>query len=145
LDAIGCGYMMKNNKGFTLIELITALAIFSILATLTFSVLIYSNKSFNNQVSDIENLTNVRNGISYITREIRKANTIEVTNNILTLDGTNVYRSENNTITKNGTVIIPKIYQLNIVKAGSKIDIEIISTDEKGIGPSNVSSTIYLR
>jgi prepilin-type N-terminal cleavage/methylation domain-containing protein len=137
--------MIRKNKGVTLIELIISLAILSILISLTFSTLLFSSKSFDSQAGSIENLSNVRNAISYITREIRKSDSIDVTDNILTLNGMDIYKSENNTITKNGNIVISKIHQFSIVKTGSEIDIEIVSTDGTGIAASKVTSTIYVR
>jgi prepilin-type N-terminal cleavage/methylation domain-containing protein len=137
--------MIRKNKGVTLIELIISLAILSIFISLTFSTLLFSSKSFDSQAGSIENLSNVRNAISYITREIRKSDSIDVTDNILTLNGMDIYKSENNTITKNGNIVISKIHQFSIVKTGSEIDIEIVSTDGTGIAASKVTSTIYVR
>lgn len=138
--------MIKNNKGITLVELIVALAIFSIIISLTFSMLLSGNRTFNMQIDDVEDFSSVRNGMDYITREIRKADKVDVLlNNILKLNETDdydgdIYKLHNNSITKNGSIVISNINEFNIKRDNSKIDIEI-----KGKENPPLSSTIYIR
>ncbi|WP_026475849.1 PilW family protein [Alkaliphilus transvaalensis] len=136
--------MIKNNKGITLVELIVALAISSIIIGLIFSTLVFGSRSFNVQADQIDNLSSVRNAMDLITREIRKAESVDINNNVLTLDEY-VYKLENNSITKNGQVIISNIEKFEIVRSNNRIDIEI-SSPERSIGSkTQITSTIYLR
>lgn len=132
--------MIKNEKGVTLIELIVSLAIFSVIISLTLSVLLFGSRTFKMQTNETNNLLNVSNAMHYITKEIRKANQIEIEKGILILNEKDVYKLENNIIMKNTTPMFYNIELFEIAKSSSKIDIKI-----KGIGEEKVESTIYLR
>lgn len=132
--------MIKNEKGVTLIELIVSLAIFSVVVSLTLSVLLFGSRAFKKQTNESNDLLNVRNAIAYLTKEIRKADKVDIRNGILTLNERDVYILENNAIMKNSTPIVYNIDILEIVKSSLKIEIAI-----KGAGGEKVESTIYLR
>jgi prepilin-type N-terminal cleavage/methylation domain-containing protein len=137
--------MSKNKSGVTLIELVVALGLFSILTLLVFSVLSFSSRSFNIQASDIENVSNVRNAVSHITNEIRKADSISISDNVLTIDGSDEYKLLNNSITKNGQILFDNIEEFNIVRSGNKIDIEVASLKGRSNKGYRVTTTIYIR
>ncbi|WP_341876863.1 type II secretion system protein [Defluviitalea saccharophila] len=132
--------MIKNENGVTLIELIVSLAIFSVIISLTLSVLLFGSRTFKMQTNETNNLLNVSNAMHYITKEIRKADQVEIENGILILNEKDVYKLENNIIMKNTTLMFYNIELFEIAKSSSKIDIKI-----KGIGEEKVESTIYLR
>lgn len=65
--------MIKNGKGVTLIELVIVLALLSFVMMIGFSVFSFGFKSFNTQTKNIDNQSNVRYAIGFITKEVRKA------------------------------------------------------------------------
>lgn len=134
---------MKNNKGFTLIELMIVTGLIITVASIVFSPITFSIKSFGNQNEKTNIISDLRRTMDYLTREIRKANEIEVIDNEIKIDLV-VYNLENGNLVKDGNVVIEDIDELNINKLGSKIEIKIVIKDSKGENHS-LSSTINIR
>lgn len=70
--------MKKNIKGFTLIELIIALAIFSVVVFMAFSILVFGNKSFSNGTDRSDVQFDFRMTSSFITDELRNATEVQI-------------------------------------------------------------------
>lgn len=94
------GFIKKNEKGITLIELLAALALVSMVILLASSVQLFGQKQVNNQTNEIQNQSNVRLALNIVTKEIRKASNVSVTNNVLTINNTDIYKLENNILKK---------------------------------------------
>ncbi|WP_453994653.1 prepilin-type N-terminal cleavage/methylation domain-containing protein [Bacillus nitroreducens] len=137
--------MTRNNKGITLIELLAVLALLSMVLLLATSVHLFGQKQMSNQTSQIENQANVRLAINILTKEIRKANRTEVSNNVLTINNTDTYTLEKNEITKNGVAIISSIKDLKISKDGNKIKIDVTSIPDKNNQEVGLSTEIFIR
>jgi prepilin-type N-terminal cleavage/methylation domain-containing protein len=138
--------IQKNEKGVTLIELLVGLALFSMVLLLANSVHLFGQKQVNHQTNEIQNQSNVRLAINIITKEIRKASTVSVTNNILTLNGSDIYKLENSVLKKNNDPLITDIQTFTINKtADDKIIMSIANTPSNNIPQTNLSATIYLR
>ena len=69
---------IKNFKGFTLIELITSLAIFSIVMMLVFSIYTYSIKAFNITQNRYQSQSNDRYAMDMTTNRIRNASLLQI-------------------------------------------------------------------
>ncbi|MCC3356544.1 prepilin-type N-terminal cleavage/methylation domain-containing protein [Bacillus sp. REN16] len=136
--------MVRNNKGVTLIELLAVLALLTLILTLATSVHLFGQRQTSNQTSQIENQANVRLAINILTREIRKANSVEVSNNVLNIDGT-IYKLENNAITKKGSALVSSIKDLQVIKNKNKIQIDITSISDKNDQEVTLSTKIYIR
>lgn len=67
-----------NFKGYTLIELITSLAIFSIVMMLVFSLYTYSIKAYNNTKNRYQSQSNDRYAIDITINRIRNATMLEI-------------------------------------------------------------------
>lgn len=65
--------MMKNNTGFTLIEIIIAAFLFSIISAAVFSVLATGRNSFTAGESQVSVQQACRNGLDAMIRELRQA------------------------------------------------------------------------
>jgi prepilin-type N-terminal cleavage/methylation domain-containing protein len=77
-----------NKKGFTIIELIYGMAIFSVLLSTVISMLNFSNKVFTIGENEDEFLLNGRFAIEYLKEEIRSADLIIPSNKISNLNST---------------------------------------------------------
>ena len=132
--------MINNEQGVTLIELIISLAIFSVIISITLSVLLLGSKTFKQQTTETNDLMNISNAIHYLTKEIRKADQVKGESGMLILNEKDIYKLENQAIMKNSTPVFYNIEAFEINKVSSKIEIVI-----KGIGEEEVESTIYLR
>lgn len=137
--------MIKNKKGVTLIELIIVLSILSIVSSLGFSFYLYGLKNFTTQTVNVNNQSNVRYALSIISKDIRKADSVTVSANIITIDGTLEYKLDGNILMKNGNNLVTDIETFNVTKVGNKITIEIISLPNSVGHTVTLSSEIYIR
>lgn len=149
---IGGVKMIKNEKGVTLIELLAALSILSIILLLAGSIHLFGQKQSLNQTKDIQSQSNVRLALNVITKEIRKATSVTVTVdpitklNVLNLnDNNDVYKFENYTIKKNGQILFENIQTFTPTMSGDKIMITIANQPTNNIPQTSLSATIYLR
>jgi prepilin-type N-terminal cleavage/methylation domain-containing protein len=137
--------MLKNSRGVTLIEILCAIALISMVLLLANSLNIFGLKQVNEQTNDINNQSNVRLAINIITKEIRSAQNVKVSNNILTINNLDIYKLDNHSLTKNGQAIIPDIQKFNIVMNGNQILISIANIPSKNGKQIDLSDTIYIR
>jgi len=134
---------VRSKQGFTLIELVVVLGLISIVISIIFSPIMFSVKNFGIQKEKSVIISNTRTTLDYLTKEIRRADKIEVEDNILNID-LKTYKLENRTLFKDDIKIIEGIDGLNIKKENEKITIEIIINDSKGI-EHKFSTVINLR
>ncbi|AGK55095.1 PilW family protein [Bacillus sp. 1NLA3E] len=139
------GFIKKNEKGITLIELLAALALVSMVILLASSVQLFGQKQVNNQTNEIQNQSNVRLALNIVTKEIRKASNVSVTNNVLTINNTDIYKLENNILKKNNEPLISNIQSFTITKTEDKVTITITNTPSNNQPKTTLSATIYLR
>lgn len=139
------GYIKKNEKGITLIELLVALSLVSMVILLASSVQLFGQKQVNNQTNEIQNQSNVRLALNIITKEIRKASNVSVTNNVLTINNSDIYKLENNILKKNSQPLITNIQSFTITKTDDKVTIIITNTPSNNHPQTTLSATIYLR
>lgn len=149
------GFKMQNNeKGVTLIELLAALSLLSVILLLASSIQMLGLKQSSSQTSDIQNQSNIRLAMNIITREIRKASTVSFvniddtvnTNDQLIINGVDVYKLENNSITKNTNTLITNIQTFTIKKVkDSMYTITIANIPSNNSPLTSLSSTISIR
>lgn len=137
--------MIKNKKGVTLIELIIVLSILSIVSSLAYSVYYFGLKNFNTQTVNVNNQSNVRYALSIISKDIRKSDSVTVSANIITIDGTIEYKLDGNVLMKNGNNLVIDIETFNITRAGNKMTMEITSLPNSFGNTVTLSSKIYIR
>lgn len=134
---------MKNNKGFTLLELILVLGLVGLVLSLIFSPMILSYNSFNAQNEKTNIISDTRATMDYLTREIRKSDKIEVIHNRIILDNV-VYKLKDKDLLKDDKVVSRGIDRLNITKTDKRLEIEITITDNSD-KEHTLSSIIYIR
>ena len=146
--------MQKNEKGVTLIELLAALSLLSVVLLLASSIHMLGLKQSSSQITDIQNQSNIRLAMNIITREIRKASTVSfvniddtvTTNDQLIINGVDVYKLENNSITKNTNTLITNIQTFTIKKVkDSMYTITIANIPSNNSPLTTLSSTISIR
>lgn len=136
---------MKTEKGVTLVEVLAAAALLSIILLLATSVYLFGQKQFTSQTTEIQNQENVSLALDIITKEIRKASTVSVSNNILTINNTDVYQLVNNTINKNNQPLITNIQQFNIQMTNNQITLTIEGLSANNAPQTTLSTTIFIR
>jgi prepilin-type N-terminal cleavage/methylation domain-containing protein len=151
--------MVKNQKGVTLIELLAAISLLSLFLLLANSIHLFGQKQMTNQTSEIQNQSNVRLAMNLITKQIRKASSVTVSNNVLTIDNTDVYKLDNNSLTKNNQPLITNLQTFDIktndagiplangtiIPIGSQISLTIADVPTNNNPQTILSTTIYLR
>jgi prepilin-type N-terminal cleavage/methylation domain-containing protein len=143
--------MFKSNKGVTLIELLAALSLLSIIIVLASSLQIFSQKQTKNQTTEIQNQSNLRLAINVITKEIRSADSVKVPNNnqleIYKMSSKYVYKFENNTLKKDDQPLIPDLQLCTFIPYpnNTSIDYITITITSKSVPASTLKTTIYLR
>ena len=137
--------MIKNRKGFTLIELMIVLALLGVIITSAFSVFSFGFKSFNAQTDNIDNQSKVRHAINDISKEIRRisAPVITISGAEIDVDGV-VYKLQGSTLMKNGNELVSGIKSFNPSILDKKITLKLTSQAKRG-REFTLTSEIYVR
>lgn len=72
---------MKNEKGFTLVEVLAVVVILAIVSAILFNLLTSSNKEYKSQVDDTTNLNELSFIMKEITRDFRKSKIVDIQTN----------------------------------------------------------------
>lgn len=80
--------MLRDKRGFTIIEIVVVLAIIGIVMLMATNLIGFSLKSYTNENVQWEIQQDARHAIQYITRDIRSADTIVVNNDTSFTSGT---------------------------------------------------------
>jgi prepilin-type N-terminal cleavage/methylation domain-containing protein len=129
--------MIKSERGVTLVELLAAISLLSIVLLLASSVHLFGQKQMNFQSDEVQKQSQERLAANLITKEIRKAKTVEVKNpNQLTVNDTDTYKLEGTTIKKNNEEFMTKINGFSVTKNGNQVSLKIGNLPE---------TTIYIR
>lgn len=146
--------MIKNRKGFTLVELMIVLALLGVVIMMGFSVLSFGYKSFNAQADNIDNQSNVRHAISDISKEIRR-NSADITipggaksgdvisGDTIKIDGIQ-YTLKENSLLKNTNELVSGIESFKTSIEVNKITLKITSQAKRG-REFTLTSEIYVR
>ena len=143
---------LKNKKGVTLIELIVILALISMVLVIAYNLFSPSLRGFKRQTDNVDNQANARRVIRDISQEIRKADpvflTIDVVENksISIGDITYVFEGDTNTLLKDGDVFVTGIQSFNPKwnDSDKKVSLEITTLANAG-HEITLSSLIYIR
>nr|WP_309099760.1 prepilin-type N-terminal cleavage/methylation domain-containing protein [Fredinandcohnia onubensis] len=118
--------MIKSERGVTLVELLAAISLLSIVLLLASSVHLFGQKQMNSQSNEVQIQSQERLAANLITKEIRKAKTVEVINpNQLTINDTDTYKLEGTTIKKNNEEFMTKINGFSVSMDGNQVSLKI--------------------
>jgi prepilin-type N-terminal cleavage/methylation domain-containing protein len=113
-----------DEKGITLIEVLCALAIVSMVILLASSINIFGHKQMNDQKVEIQNQSNDRLAMNIITKAIRQADpaTVEVINdqNVLKINGERIYL-DGTSLKKETNILVSDIKKFTIKRNGDQI------------------------
>lgn len=73
--------MREKQKGMTLVELIIGLGLMSMVLTVLYMIFFTGLRSLEHQMENANNQTTARQTLSYIGREIRRAEDVVINNN----------------------------------------------------------------
>ncbi|WP_018931426.1 PilW family protein [Gracilibacillus lacisalsi] len=120
--------MFNNQRGVTLVELLTTITLLSIVLALIGSIHLFSQKQFIHQSEQVNQQSEIRNAITEISRQIRitPSDQISVSDNTLTINHIQ-YRLEGNQLLRNRSVLAENIARFSISLDGSKLKINIES------------------
>lgn len=139
--------MESNAKGVTLIELLLAAALVSVIFGVAFLFYYFGTVSFDNESTSANNQQNLRLVMNDITREIRNTSdevTVDQANSTITI-GANVYKLESNAIMKNDNVLMGNVEKFDVSKNGNIISIEIESKANRSGNTDSLKTTIAIR
>lgn len=129
--------MKRNEKGFTLVEVLATLVLVSIIALLASSIHLFAQNQTNTQREEIHIQSNERAAMRLIKSEIRKAVKVETNHpNELIINGTDEYRLEESDLKKNDITVISGIKKFAVTMHDNQIKLKIGSMPE---------TTIYIR
>ncbi|WP_161993100.1 prepilin-type N-terminal cleavage/methylation domain-containing protein [Sediminibacillus terrae] len=136
---------MTNNKGFTLVELLAVLALLGLIITLAGSVSWFGQKQYTNQLEETKQQSEVRLALKQITKDVRQADSLTVTNNQLELDEI-VYRLEDGLLLRDGRMVAEGIadFLVKSTERGTGVKLKIKGASDAH-QLSEVSTVLYIR
>lgn len=146
--------MKDKQKGMTLIELVIGLGLMSMVLAVLYAIFFTGLKSFDRQIENANNQTTARQTLSYIGREIRRAENIEVYDDnkglVVEYGGSKIeYEFLNNILyrVKNGTKnpMIEGIKDFNIEYLDGTNFLNITVISERHNNPITISTQIRRR
>lgn len=131
----------NNERGITLVELLAAIVLASIVMILIYSVLMTGTKQYKSQFDKNKQVTEISYTLKMITKDIRKTEKpILISSSEIDLNGIK-YSKNGSNITRNGVVIASVIDRFNVVADDDRWIIEI-----KSAGNEETKKTeIYIR
>jgi prepilin-type N-terminal cleavage/methylation domain-containing protein len=87
--------VVKRKRGFTLIEMLIALALLVIICSVTLGIYNNSMKSFDSLSESVDKRGNCRIALDFIVSNLKEATTISTANSCVNLDGHKIYLKNN--------------------------------------------------
>lgn len=82
------GWHLKNENGFTLVELLASLAILSMIISLIGSVTMFGIKQYDTQTSAASQSNDYSYALSVLSKEVRSAEKVDISEGSISVDGT---------------------------------------------------------
>lgn len=136
--------LIHNERGVTLIEVLGAMVVLSIVMVLIANVHIFGQKQFVNQTEQVSHEADVRLAMNILTKEIRSASSISVTNNTIQTD-TGKIELKGSTLQKGSKTIGENIASFSAVQKDGNITLTIKSKANGNQKASSLSTTLYIR
>lgn len=137
---------LKNENGFTLVELLASLAILSMIISLIGSVTMFGIKQYDTQTSAASQSNDYTYALTVLSKEVRSAEKVEISEGSISVDGIVFVQDGSRLIKKTNAeqeVLAENVKSggFQIVKNADKtINITLESTKQK-----MYETTIYLR
>ncbi|WP_203554636.1 prepilin-type N-terminal cleavage/methylation domain-containing protein [Bacillus sp. B15-48] len=130
--------MIKNERGISLVEVLTVLALLSIVLLLASSLHLFGQKQYVSQTDELHIQANERLAVNMLIKEIRKADTVEVDaiQQILIINGTDQYMLDGTELKKGSQIVGTDISEFKVEMSGNQIRLKVGSMPE---------TTIYVR
>ncbi|WP_210468765.1 PilW family protein [Sporosarcina sp. 6E9] len=117
---------LENDRGITLVELLAVIVIGSLMLILISNIHIFGHKQSNDQSENSKNLFDVSYAAKMITKEVRKAETVNAEGDILTLNRGKqneiVFKKQSTSLVMNGSPIVKEISEFIVHPKGSTVD-----------------------
>lgn len=136
--------LIHNERGVTLIEVLGAMVVLSIVMVLIANVQIFGQKQFVNQTEQVSHEADVRLAMNILTKEIRSASSISVTNNTIQTD-TGKIELKGNTLQKGSKIIGENIASFSAVQKDGNITLTLKSKANGNQKAPSLSTTLYIR
>ena len=135
-----------NDRGISLVELLAVLAIGSIILSLVIGVMVNGQKTYSQQTHSAEQLTELRYAIKVITKEVRSAEKMNITEDGLVVQsgGRVVFELRNGQLWQDDSVLAKRISELQLEVKDRVLAISM-ETDGTTGKKQEVNVQIYVR
>lgn len=140
-----------NRKGFTMLELMIALIVFSIIGIGLTTVFVSGIRFYSEEQSQIENQQSLTQFSITLENDVRKSKQATKSINCLNLthnDNTIVaycYNSLNKTITRNSVVVAEGIHTFTLTVITNQIKLTVITSPDQRLTQNTLNYEYYLR
>lgn len=139
----------RHQGGFTLIEMLIAIALIAVVAALAYGVIFQGFQNFTAESEKVEAQSNVRYALTYLSRQIRKGENV----NVITYEGYGIslhidgtyYYYYNHKIYENFNPLVAGIGSLGLSKTGDKVTLVITSTTDSRGNAVSETLDVFLR
>ncbi|GGH86076.1 prepilin-type N-terminal cleavage/methylation domain-containing protein [Pullulanibacillus pueri] len=143
---------IKNTRGLTLVEVLAVIVLLTLVFLLANALHLFGLKQYDIQTEEIKNQSQVRLAMIELTKEIRSADRVEVseTHDRFTITHSDQIKTftlnkQDHTIDKNGHPLIEGISTFSIIQSGSKITLTLKSLPNKSGESVERSTDFYIR
>lgn len=138
--------MIREERGITLVELLGALALMSIVLLLMSSAHFFGQRQFHQQSVDMKHQEEVRFVMRQITSDVRTVGDqgVHLVDDTLHI-GEVTYQLTDQSLLREGKAISEYIEQLNVELNEDKIELSVISRPNNRGKKAELSTTIYYR
>lgn len=140
-----------NRKGFTLLELMIALIVFSIIGVGLTTVFVSGLRFYADEKSQVENQQSLTQFSISLENDIRKSKAASKTLNCLNLTQNNnsvvsyCYNSLNKSITRNTNEVAQNISTFTVTVSSNQIKLTLITSADQRLNQNTLNYEYYLR
>lgn len=135
----------KSESGFTLVELLAALAILSLVIILAGSIHIFGQKQFVQQSEQVSQINDLRYIMASIEQDVRQTPKEEIKFEEDLIVGDTTYSHQGTALYENSELLSNQISSFEVILNEDKIDISLSSTTNGKNKKEVVSTIIYFR
>lgn len=135
----------KSESGFTLVELLAALAILSLVIILAGSIHIFGQKQFVQQSEQVSQINDVGYIMASIEQDVRQTPKEEIKFEEDLIVGDTTYSHQGTALYENSELLSNQISSFEVILNEDKIDISLSSTTNGKNKKEVVSTIIYFR